>query len=284
VPFVLARVVLAERPTSAKPGDEALILGDGTIEGFVGGTCAEATIRERALWLLDSGEPLVVRITASAEEPLAGGPAAVGPGRAVVRNPCLSGGTVEIFLEPNLPPPLVVVAGQAPIATALMAVGQELGYHLQSFTGNIPSDALALVVASHGRGEDALLTSALECDVPYVALVASRTRGRAVVNSLDLPADRRQRVRTPAGLDIGARTPGEIAVSILAEIIATRPRRPVRAAPATWAAIAGVDPVCGMSVAATLDALHLEVEGRSIWFCGPGCLQAFRADPAAYST
>src|SRR4051795_2643659 len=101
VPFVHARVVLAEAPTSAKPGAEALVLPDGTIEGFVGGTCAESTVRAQGLALLDSGESLLLRI-APDEEPSQ-------PGKLTVVNPCLSGGTLEIFMEAVLPAPMVAV-------------------------------------------------------------------------------------------------------------------------------------------------------------------------------
>ena len=103
VPYVHARVVLAEAPTSAKPGAEALVLPDGTIEGFVGGTCAESTVRAQGLALLDSGESLLLRITPTPEPEQAG--------MLVVHNPCLSGGTLEIFLEPVMPAPAIVVAG-----------------------------------------------------------------------------------------------------------------------------------------------------------------------------
>ena len=120
VPFVHARVVLADRPTSAHPGDEAIVLTDGTIEGFVGGDCAESTVRAQALAVLDSGESVVLRISPTPEQPL--------PGKVMAHNPCLSGGTLEIFLEPQRPPPLVVVFGDSPIADAVAAVTTAIGY------------------------------------------------------------------------------------------------------------------------------------------------------------
>src|SRR6478752_9425549 len=126
VPFVRARVVLAERPTSAKAGDEAIIHADGSIEGFVGGTCAETTVRAQSLMLLDTKEPLLLRITPT-EEPgqlLSGG----SSGTLSVHNPCLSGGTLEIFLDPVVPPPLVQVLGDGPIATALVGLVERLDY------------------------------------------------------------------------------------------------------------------------------------------------------------
>ncbi len=278
VPFAHARVVLAQRPTSAKPGDEALILADGTMEGFVGGTCAESTIRSQSLALLDSGESLLVRITPT--------PEADQPGKVVVYNPCLSGGTLEVFIEPVLPAPLVVVLGDTPIAHALVALGGPLGYDVRAWPapeGDLPA---AVVVASHGRDEEEVLTSALRANVSYVGLVASRKRGEAVLASLNICGSMTARVHSPAGLDINARTPGEVAISILAEIVASRPRPTGR--PAAEGSVVSTqnatDPVCGMSVAMVEASLHLDHEGALVWFCGSGCLRAFAANPSVYSS
>ncbi|HLI24506.1 MAG TPA: XdhC family protein [Acidimicrobiales bacterium] len=277
VPFVEARVVLAERPTSAQPGDEALILADGTVEGFVGGTCTESSVRTYAMALLESGESLVLRIA-----PSPGEGSGAGPGRALVHNPCLSGGVIEVFLQPRLPAPLVVVAGTGPIARAVLDLGTSLGYDVRPHEGAVPPGAAAVVVASHGREEEEILETALAAGVPYVGLVASPKRGRAVVDSLAVDDDRRAQVHTPAGLDIGARTPGEVAVSILAEIVAAHPRPAPPAAPADPPPGQEVDPVCGMTVMAGAGALHVDHGDRRVWFCGRGCRQAFVADPSAY--
>lgn len=278
VPFVHARVVFAERPTSAKPGDEALVLADGTMAGFVGGTCAESTVRAQGLALLDSGESLLLRISPTEEEQQ--------PGKLTVVNPCLSGGTLEIFLEPVMPAPLVAVHGDTPIARALAALAAPLGYAVVPWEGANVDDTAGVVIASHGRDEEAVLQAALQAGVPYVGLVASRKRGEAVVAGLAVDEASRARVRTPAGLDIGARTPEEIALSILAEIVAARPRPSGRVPSADGAGDAAegsaVDPVCGMNVAMVDASLHLDHEGARWWFCGSGCLRAFAADPAAY--
>ncbi|MDQ1504696.1 MAG: xanthine dehydrogenase accessory factor [Actinomycetota bacterium] len=286
VPFVHARVVRAERPTSAKAGDEALILADGTVEGFVGGTCAESTVRAQSLALLDSGETLLLRIT-PVEEPGDPDP----PGTVTAYNPCLSGGVLEIFLEPVVPAPLVAVHGDTPIARAVLALSSPLGYHAAPFGTTTLDGAAAVVVASHGRGEEDVLAAALAAGVPYVGLVASRKRGESVLAALTLEdgggADR-ARVHMPAGLDIGARTAEEVALSILAEIVACRPRpsgRPVAAdAGVAGAAAPGtaLDPVCGMTVATVETSLHLDDDGVRHWFCGSGCLRAFADAPTAY--
>jgi xanthine dehydrogenase accessory factor len=219
VPFVQATVVRAGRPASVRAGATALVLGDGTIEGFVGGHCAEPSVRLHALRALETGDALLLRI-----EP-GDGQHADADGAVTVHNPCLSGGTLEIFLEPHAPAPRVNVVGDTPIAHALQDLAGNLGYDVVVPSGgsfDFSDDDAALVVASHGRDEDSALAAALDVGVPYVGLVASRKRGAAVVAELEVSDDDRARVHTPAGLDIGARTPEEIALSILAEIVATR--------------------------------------------------------------
>lgn len=212
-PYVQATVVRAGRPASVQPGATALVLGDGTIEGFVGGHCAEPSVRLHALRVLETGEPLLLRI-----EP-GDGDGAASDGAVTVHNPCISGGALEIFLEPRLPKPRMRVVGDTPIARALAELAAGVGYVIGA---DASDDDAAVVVASHGRDEEEALATALDVGVPYVGLVASRTRGQAVVQSLEVSDDDRARVHTPAGLDIGARTPEEIALSILAEVVATR--------------------------------------------------------------
>ncbi len=219
VAFVQATVVRAGRPASVRAGATALVLGDGTIEGFVGGHCAEPSVRLHALHALETGEALLLRI-----EPGDGARDRI-EGAVIEHNQCLSGGALEIFLEPHLPAARLHVVGDTPIALALQHLGAALGYDVVARSdGAIEpthNDA-AVIVASHGRDEDRALITALELGVPYVGLVASRKRGTAVVADLDVTDEDRARVHTPAGLDIGAQTPAEIALSILAEIVAAR--------------------------------------------------------------
>jgi xanthine dehydrogenase accessory factor len=216
-PFVHATVVRAQHPTSVHAGDAALVHPDGTVEGFVGGHCALESVRLHARQVLVTGEPLLLRIVPEPESEEA------REGVVVAHNPCLSGGAFEVFLEPWLPPPRLRVVGEAPMARALADLARAAGYEVLG--GGEPQEGdAAVVVASHGEGEETALTQALRADVPYVALVASRSRGEAVRGALDVPAHMRDRVRVPAGLDIGARTPVEVAVSILAQLIAERAR------------------------------------------------------------
>ena len=300
VPFVMATVVRAESPTSAKAGDVAIVYGDGRIEGFVGGECAEASVKLQALRVLEAAQPVLLRIAPEAAP--AEGPGDIQQGTVVVHNPCLSGGSLEIFLEPEIPPPLMVVHGESPIARALAGLAAQAGYVLDTgavgtttdgtTTDDLVTGAAAVVVASHGRGEEAVLTSAVRAGVPYVGLVASRKRGAAVLERLELPAEAAARIHTPAGLDLGARGPQEIAVSILAEIIASRRQAgggaalddaapPETAAPSATAPTA-IDPVCGMTVADVAGSLFAEHDSKRYLFCGSGCRDAFVADPEGF--
>jgi xanthine dehydrogenase accessory factor len=276
--FVTATVVRVEHPTSVAPGNVALVHEDGEIEGFVGGVCAQNSVRIYSLKAIERGEPLLLRILPEgpAEQELRSEEGAV-----TVQNPCLSGGAVEVFLEPFLPAPRMIVAGDTPIAAALLRLGPEMGLSAVEGRGEdsgspVPSaDDLALVVAAHGRDERAILRVALEAGVRYVGLVASRKRGAAVLDALrddGVSEELLQRIDTPAGLDIGARSPAEIAVSILASIIEIRRRKPDRAPSATLTA---TDPICGMTVLIDASALSLEHGGQTDYFCGEGCLRAF---------
>jgi xanthine dehydrogenase accessory factor len=293
--FVTATVVRVEHPASAQPGNVALVHDDGEIEGFVGGVCAQNSVRLYSLKAIERGEPLLLRILPDGppDSAEAKNGANVDPGHEVahdegsvtVQNPCLSGGAIEVFLEPFLPPPRMIVAGDTPIAAALLRLGPELGLDAVPGRGNdsgspVPSaEDLALVVAAHGRDERAILWAALEAGVPYVGLVASRKRGGAVLDALredGVSEDLLGRIDTPAGRDIGARTPAEIALSILASIIEVR--RSSSTTPRSWAAApptTAVDPICGMIVVVGRDALSAEHAGETHYFCGEGCKEAF---------
>lgn len=285
-PFVQATVVRAQKPASAHAGDTALVRSDGRIDGFVGGTCAESSVREYGLMTLSTNEPLLLRIVPGERLP-----EGTEEGAVTVANPCLSGGSVEIFLEPRVPAPRMLVVGDSPIAQALVTLGRPLGFDavLVPGEGAAPqADDAALVVASHGRGEEPALAAALRLGVPYVGLVASRIRGAAVLASLDVPDEQRSRVRSPAGLDIGGRTAAEIALSVLAEIVQERRAAERHAGErAVTVPDAGparaVDPVCGMSVAAVDASPHATVDGVTTWFCCEGCRTRFLEDPDRYA-
>jgi xanthine dehydrogenase accessory factor len=290
-PFVLATVVRARRPTSVRPGNAAIVLSDGTMQGFVGGVCAESSVRLHALRAMETGEPLLLRLVP--EEGDAEGADAI-EGAVVERNPCLSGGALEIFLEPHLPAARLLVVGSSPIAEAVATVGRAAGYAVEraaAGTGaarEVPG-AAAVIVASHGNGEETVVGEALRAGVGYVALVASPKRGAAVRAELGLPDELAAQLHSPAGLDIGARTPTEIAISILAQMVESQHRDPVpgraslsaeASAPAPSVVAVATDPVCGMQVAVTDAAPRLQVGGGVVYFCCDGCRDRYAAEHA----
>ncbi len=266
--FVQATVVRAQCPTSARPGDAAVVLADGSIEGFVGGQCAEGSVRLAAVGLLDTGEPLLLRIL-----PEDGGEFPETEGALTVVNPCLSGGAIEVFLEPKLPAPRLALVGSTPIAEAIALFAEPLGFAVSRNDLPVVDGASAVLISSHGRGEPESIRAALDGDVGFIGLVASATRGAAVLDELDLTPAERKLVRTPVGIDIGATTAEEIALSILAEVV--RALRVEGLRPAAQREVdhpeTAIDPVCGMTVMVGPDTSHLAHEGIDFWFCNPGC-------------
>src|SRR4051812_15299268 len=268
VPFVTATVVRVERPTSAKPGNTALVLADGTIEGYVGGDCAEQSVREYALRAIESGGTLLLRIVPFGGED--------ERGVVTVQTPCLSGGMIEVFLEPVVPEPRVLVEGDLPISHALLKLGGELGLDMVGGDFEVRPDDLALVASGHGRDELPALAAALEAQLPYVGLVASRRRGQGVLAELrtdGVPPERLDRTAPRAGFDIGARAPEEIALSIRARSVEVRRRRKDT--------VTAVDPICGMTVTVVPGTPSRVQEGETVYFCREGCKAAFELQHAA---
>jgi len=292
--FAIATVVRCERPTSAKPGAKALVRADGSMAGWVGGACAEPVVIREAQAALGDGQPRLLRLVGDAA-------AARGPAEGVLEYAmtCHSGGTLEIYVEPYLPRPLLVLVGQGPVIEALAALGQATEFAVAQVGAETMGAELArlpmrsdtaVVVATHGRFDEDALERALAGGAGYVSLVASRRRARAVAESLrsrGVEADRIGRLRAPAGLDLGAVTPGEIAVSILAQVIQVRrglegaasgrERPPTPPLPAQVR-----DPVCGMLVDLAATRHRSDAGGRPVCFCCARCREMFEADPARY--
>ena len=277
-PFVVATVVRVERPTSAHAGDTAIVRGDGAIHGFVGGACATSTVRLHALRVLETEQPLLLRIQPD------GSGAQVEAGLATATNPCLSGGALEIFLEPQLPASLVRVLGDSPVAESLRQLAGPLGFEVATGGNAQPGDD-AVVIASLGHDDEGAVERALSSGARYVALVASRRRGRSVIDALraaGLAEPELARLHTPAGLDIGARTHAEIALSILAELVQERSHAEPRSAAAAEQPAGAVDPVCGMVEPAGAGWQRIAVEGGEVVFCCDGCRRRFEAEPERY--
>lgn len=276
-PFVHATVVRAQPPTSTRTGDEAILLQDGTIEGFVGGQCAQNSVRKAALDALQTNESVLLRVLPDGAVHFPD-----TPGAAVVVNPCLSAGAMEIFLEPQLPAPLLRISGSTPIADALEGMAALSGFGVERDGDPEHLDqTTAVVIASHGGPEGDTIRAALDAGVGYIGLVASKARGASILGPLELTETERARVHTPVGLDIGARTAAEIAVSIVAELVTAIRREGLRAPDAREPSAppdpvrTAVDPVCGMTVTVGPDAVHLRIDDQDFWFCCEGCRTSF---------
>ena len=293
-PFALATVVRCERPTSAKPGAKALIRPDGSVSGWVGGACAEPVVAREALAALRDGRPrLVVLVGEGGRDP--------ARSEGIVHFPmtCHSGGTLEIYVEPYLPKALLVLVGHGPVIETLTTLAEGAGYAVSVLRGESVAAALrglalgpdsSVVVATHGELDEDALTQVLATPAGYISLVASRKRAANILETLHgrgVPREHLGRLKAPAGLDIGAVTPEEIAVSILAEIIHARHSRKtddVEAAAFEPAAAAEAkDPICDMTVEIATARHQSDWAGRSVYFCCLRCKELFDADPQRYA-
>jgi len=305
-PFALATVVSARPPTSGKPGFKAIIRPNGEVTGWVGGSCTGRVLLSEALRSMEDGVPRLIRLSPDAEE--GGMPT---PGIVTRRLECESGGTMEIYVEPHLPEPELLVVGEAPVAKALAALGGFLGYRVTVVApgarasdfpegvrwepdierlSTLVTPGTFAVIASTGMYDETALKSILPRSPRYVGLVSSHRRGQAVHDSLraeGLSEAELKRIRNPAGLDIAARDPEEIALSILSEITKVRrseappPPAPTAVPPTKAAALSSVDPICGMEVEAS-SPLKATYQGVVYRFCSESCLAKFRRAPARY--
>ena len=304
--FALATVVWRQGPSSSQPGSRAIITAAGQLHGWIGGACAEPAVIREARQVIASGTAKLLLLGDSAQFG-----EAVPDGMEVVPISCQSEGALEVYIEPVLPVPHLVVVGKSPMARTLTDLGRALGWQADLIDGSDFSTQSAtgqslVVVATQGHDDEAVLERAVAARPAYLGLVGSRKRGEAVLGYLadrGLPQAELARVHVPAGLDLGSTTHPEIAVAILAELVQLRAAGalaggdlvsgPGRAADPSAArggsAAAGsqapeaTDPVCGMTVPAGPGALPLEHTGVTYYFCCARCRRAFQKDPAAYS-
>jgi xanthine dehydrogenase accessory factor len=254
IPFVMATVVRAVSPTSAKPGDKLVFTRDGVLAGWVGGSCAEPIVRRAAEAALNDGQCRLFHITPDTDAPVG------REGLSVHKMECYSGGALEIYIEPYLPPPSLLVFGNSPVARALCDIGRLMKYRvtvvdlgdrpsiaderevvrdLTALRVPVPSSAFA-VVASHGVFDEESLEKALSLDLSYVGFVTSPTRRDQVFASLaarGVPENRLAQIVAPAGLELGARQPQEVALAVMAQIVSTRRQAAERAHEGSTAAV-----------------------------------------------
>ena len=301
-PHVLATVVRTEAPTSAHPGDKAVVTADGRLHGWIGGSCSEPIVRREALRALAEGVPQLVRIVPAPEVKQTR-----KRGELMVATTCPSGGALDIFIEPQLPRPLLLVFGDSPAARTLAQMGSLAGFRTcavhpgartEDFSADVVLGSLEVaganpgadtwaVVATMGHYDEDALEAALAYPDVEVALIASTRRAAAVrdgLRSRGMDEATVDRIRTPAGKVRGG-SQEEIALLALAEVVTARRKRghvhasaPAEAAPVVFA----TDQVCGMTVD-PLTSQHRTVYRDTIyWFCSAGCQAEFEKQPETY--
>ena len=292
--FALATVVRCEAPTSAKSGAKVLVREDGSAQGWVGGAGAEPVVVREALHALRDGRPRLIGLYG--ESSRASGRT---EGMLEFGMTCHSGGTLEIYVEPYLPKPQLVLVGHGPVVDTLATLGRAADFTVVALGENPIEAGLAqlglsqrssVVVATHGDSDEEILDRVLRTDAGYVSLVASRRRAAVIFERLKTrgaPPDRLARLKAPAGLDIGAVTPEEIAVSILAEIIQHRRSEKTvgadaEAVPAAPVRVEAKDPICGMIVDSNTAKYRSDFSGRTLFFCCRHCKEMFDQDPERY--
>ena len=283
--FALATVVWRQPPSSSQPGARAIITADGELRGWIGGACAEPVVVREAQRVIAEG---TARLLLLGTPDQFGG--AVPDGMTVIPISCQSEGALEIYIEPVLPVPHLVIIGMSPMARTLASLAGALGWRADlvqgpDFSADSADERSMIVVATQGHDDEDVLARAVAARPAYLGLVGSRRRGATVLGylaDLGVPQDELDRVRVPAGLDLGKTTHQEIAVAILAELVQLRASgalKQSKAAPAV--AAQATDPVCGMTVA-TASGQPVRHDGTDYYFCCAGCRRAFEKDPEAY--
>ena len=306
-PFVLSTVVACKPPTSAKPGAKAIVLSDGSFYGWVGGSCAQPLVTQESLKALQDGDARLVLLAPDPSD------VDVGlQGTVLIPMTCQSEGTLAIYLEPWLPKPELVVIGQSPMARSLVSLGDRLGFRVSACdpaaTGELFPEAENLVqelsdvrqrvgprsfvvVATMGHYDEEALEVALSGQASYVGMVASPRRGKAVIDYLrgkGTPDASLDMVKYPAGMDIGAETPEEIALSILTEIVQTMrtERQGVSLEPADQCdsePAESIDPICNMTVRVADSRYYSTYNGTTFHFCCLPCKEQFEQEPERHA-
>jgi xanthine dehydrogenase accessory factor len=306
--FALATVVWRQGPSSSKAGSRAIITSDGQLDGWIGGACAEPVVIREAKRVMADGN---ARLLLLGSPDQFGG--AVPEGMTVVPISCQSEGALEIYIEPVLPVPHLVIVGVSPMAHSLAAMAGALGwrtdrYSPRDFTAAgagdgacrpVADERLMVVVATQGHADEDMIERAVALRPAYLGLVASHRRAETVLGYLaerGVPKDQLDRVHAPAGLDLGRTSHEEMAVAILAELVQLRasgalghipaPRPELKPGHRMELKLAepadAVDPVCGMTVTADASALQLNHGGVTYYFCCAGCRRTFADNPDAY--
>lgn len=289
-PFAIVTVVRTEPPTSARTGNRAIVFLDGSMEGWVGGGCIQPTARREGLAAIDEGEPRLVRITPDT--------AVDQRNVRVARMTCASEGTADLYVEPFLPRPTLVAAGDSPVVNMLAAIAEPLGFRFVALaTGAGLGEAAVpnprdtwMVVATFGEFDEDAIEAGLRLDLPYIGLVASERRAGGVLSELRARGygeEELRAVRSPAGIPIGASGQEEISLSIMAEIVSLRaglrPGLAREREESAGIAEEAVDPICKMTVEVATARHASEFGGKTYYFCCQACKREFDEEPEKHA-
>ena len=280
-PFVLATVVWREGPSSGQHGSRAIYTASGEMYGWIGGACAEPVFKREAVTTLEAGTPRLLALGTSDRF------GDLPQGTTAVAMSCQSEGALQIYLEPVMSMPHLVVVGDSPMAQTLSSQAKHLDWNVElvagpDFSEGILSERSIVVVATQGHGDEDVLMSALKSSPAYVGVVASAKRGVALTEYLEGQSVRGSQIRglqIPAGLDLGSTTHKEMAVAILAELVQRRAAGEFGGSVAIDAPRpdTAIDPICGMTVDAVPTSHPLEVGDETFYFCCPGCRAAYES-------
>ena len=290
--FTMATVVWRQAPSSGQHGSRAIVTAQGEVFGWIGGACAEPVLLREARRVLEEGNASLVWLG----QPEDLEKMHVPEGVMTIPISCQSDGALQIFIEPVMAAPHVVIVGRSPMAVTLLALVRDLGWRgdlidAAEFGPAQVSASSAVIIATQGHGDEDVLALALESEAAFIGLVASAKRGRVVREFLaehggDL--DKLARVQVPIGIDLGHTSHREIAVSILADLVRRRASGELK--PSSVAGLDIVEPttaidlVCGMTVDAVAKNRPFEYGNVTYYFCAPGCRKAFEKDPDSFIT
>jgi xanthine dehydrogenase accessory factor len=302
-PFAIAMVVNRIVPSSGKPGDKAIILQDGTIKGWIGGGCTRGIVLKEALLAIQQGKPRMVSIAPGSDE-------VIKHGVVSYNMTCQSGGAVSIYIEPVLPRPHIIILGKSQIARALCKLGKATGYEITALSKGVEKEAFPdadrlidddqlkpelitantyVIVCTQGENDSQALLQAVHSGGDYISFVSSYRKANSIYNELKklgVTVEELKRIKTPAGLNINAKLPEEVAISILAEII-SHLREDKKEGKGSESKLNMdeyfINPVCNIPIQKSTAKHVIPYKGKDYFFCCDGCKVSFEKDPEKYA-
>ena len=307
IPFATAYIVRRTAPSSGKPGDKAIITSEGKIYGWIGGGCTRGIVLKEAIAAINDGKTKFVSISKDQK-------VHAHPQTKIYAMTCQSGGEVEVYIEPVLPKPKILIFGKSHIAMAIVKLAKAMDYKvdvvmhevdkhvfpeaddhhdLSNYQDDQFDKSSYSIVCTQGEGDVAALKKAIDLNGAYLAFVSSRKKANSIykeLRELGITFDQLKKIKTPAGLDIKAKVPEEVAISILAEIVQhfREPQETESAVDQKVSEVAipsdefYINPVCQIPVQKNTAKHVLEHKGDKVYFCCDGCKVSFEADPYKY--